>query len=180
VSIERILDVLRTSASQPYIGEPVSQLDHALQCAALAARAGADDVTIAAALLHDIGHLCAPDGAKEMPGLGVADHESVGATFLRDAGFDDDIAWLVANHVAAKRYLVATRPEYAAKLSEASRATLALQGGPMSPDEIAAFEREPRMKYALRLRAWDEQAKETAWSGPGLDSYRDLLERIRT
>src|SRR5205814_3836144 len=136
--VAAIVDLLRRSAADPYIGEPISQLEHALQTAALASRASADDVTIAAALLHDIGHLCATEDAPRMPGLGVSDHEHVGALFLRDAGFAEDVAALVDGHVAAKRYLVATRPEYAAKLSDASRATLALQGGPMSAAEVAA------------------------------------------
>jgi len=180
IGVAAIVDLLRRSAADPYIGEPISQLEHALQSAALASRAGAGDATIAAALLHDIGHLCASVDAPKMPGLGVTDHEHVGARFLRDAGFSEDVVALVDGHVAAKRYLVATRPEYAAKLSDASRATLALQGGPMSTAEVADFERSPRMKDLLRLRAWDEQAKVVGWTGPDLDSWVPLLERLVT
>lgn len=180
MNVDDLFARLRASAEEPYIGEPISQLEHALQCAALARGAGADESTIAAALLHDIGHLCAPDDAERMVELGVVDHEAIGARVVRDVGLPESVAWLVAHHVAAKRYLVATRAEYAAKLSEASKATLVIQGGPMTPDEIAAFEAAPRWKEALRLRAWDEQAKVVGWSGAALDDYRSMIERLRT
>jgi 2-amino-1-hydroxyethylphosphonate dioxygenase (glycine-forming) len=127
-----------------------------------------------------VGHLCAPDDATRMPGLGVVDHEAIGARVVREARLPEDVAWLVAHHVAAKRYLVATRVEYAAKLSEASKATLVHQGGAMTDAEARAFEAEPRSKEALRLRAWDEQAKLVGWSGPPLEDYRALVERLRT
>ena len=176
MNADALFERLRAAADEPYIGEPVSQLSHALQCAELASAAEADPDLIVAALFHDIGHLCGDDeGAEPMPGLGVARHEAIGARVLRAAGFSENAAWLVEHHVAAKRYLVATRPEYAAKLSAASRATLVLQGGPMSEAEVAAFEREPRFRDALRLRAWDERAKDPSWSGPPLAAYRALV-----
>lgn len=180
MNVDELFARLRASADEPYIGEPISQLEHALQCAALARGARADDDMVVAALLHDVGHLVAPDDAARMPELGVVDHEAIGARIVREVGLPESVVWLVAHHVAAKRYLVATRSEYAAKLSEASKATLALQGGPMNASEIAAFEAEPRWKAALRLRAWDEQAKLVGWSGPPLDDYRALVERLRT
>jgi phosphonate degradation associated HDIG domain protein len=173
-AIDELFALLETSADAPYIGEPVSQLEHALQCAALARQSGARDALVVAALLHDIGHLCAPD-APRMAGLGVLEHEHVGGKYLRARGFADEVCRLIGGHVAAKRYLVRTRAAYAANLSEASRGTLAYQGGPMRDDEVAAFESDALHRDMLRLRAWDEQAKQPGLQVPTLDTYKDAV-----
>lgn len=178
--IDSIFELLRASSKQPYIGEPISQLEHSLQAAWAASAAHASEALIAAALLHDIGHLCAPPGTREMPGLGIHEHEEIGAAYLRAAGFGEEVIGPVRFHVRAKRYLVAKHSAYRDKLSSASTATLAHQGGPMSNDEMAAFEREPGFADALRVRAWDEQAKVEGLEGPGLESFRPMLERLRT
>lgn len=169
--------LLTRSQSTPYIGEPISQLEHALQCGCLAAEAGASEELVAAALLHDVGHLCAPAGAPSMDDLGVALHEHIGAAWLRDRGFSRVIADLVEGHVQAKRYLVSRAKGYAGKLSAASAGTLAHQGGPMTDDEAEAFAQGPLFRDKLRLRAWDEQAKRVGWKVPDLGAYRALLER---
>ena len=44
------------TAGQTHYDEVVTQLQHAVQCAALADEAGVDDATVIAALLHDFGH----------------------------------------------------------------------------------------------------------------------------
>lgn len=177
VSLDEILALLGRSVDEAYIGEPVSQLAHALMAADLAARAHASPALVAAALLHDVGHLC-DRTAPRMASLGTLHHEKIGADFVRRAGFGEDVARPIEDHVRAKRYLVLRRPAYGAKLSEASTGTLAFQGGPMSEAEATAFEAEPGFKDALRLRGWDEQAKDAHWSGPSLDSYRPLLEGL--
>jgi phosphonate degradation associated HDIG domain protein len=176
--VDEIFALLLASRDMPYIGEPISQLDHALQCADLAREAGAGDDLVAAALLHDIGHLCAAGDAPRMDGLGVAKHESIGADHLRALGLPESVADLVEGHVQAKRYLCSTTAGYADKLSAASAGTLVHQGGPMSPAEQAAFAADPRFKDKLRLRAWDEQAKRTACSPPDLASHRARLIRL--
>ena len=175
--IDEILGLLARAEAAPYIGEPVSQLEHALQAAALAAQAGADPTLIAAALLHDIGHQLGASGAQ-MASFGARDHERIGAEYLARAGFGAELSALVEGHVPAKRYLVATRPEYAARLSDASRETLVHQGGAMSAAEQRAFEARPRHRDMLRLRAWDEQAKEPKKLVPGLDAYTELLREL--
>ena len=175
-SAQAVCELLRDAATSGYIGEDVSQLEHALQAAAAADRAGAPDSEVIAALLHDVGHLCAGPDAPDMEGLGVADHEGIGARWLADLGFDEDVTDLVDAHVQAKRYLVATRPDYAARLSEASAGTLRQQGGPMSAAEVAAFDASPRRDARLRVRSWDEQAKVPGQDVPGLDSYRERIE----
>lgn len=167
------LHLLARASGQAYFGEPVTQLEHALQSAKLAADAGADDETILAALLHDIGHVLEGEVDDE---LGVIDHDEVGLRWLREHGYGERLVLLVGGHVDAKRYLVATNPGYAARLSPASTATLARQGGPMNASEVDAFASHPLHREMLRLRSWDEQAKVPGLAVPDLDSYRALHE----
>ncbi len=142
-----------------YIGEPVSQIEHMSQAAQLAMAEGFDDEVVLAAFFHDIGHICAEDAAN-MDGFGVVSHERLGADYLRRIGFSERLARLVEYHVQAKRYLTLKEPGYYQRLSEASRRTLEFQGGVMSAQEAIAFEQDPLWAISLRLRHWDEQAKE--------------------
>ncbi|MDR9750822.1 HD domain-containing protein [Pseudomonas sp. SZMC_28357] len=142
-----------------YIGEPVSQIEHMSQAAELAMAEGFDDEVVLAAFFHDIGHICAED-AENMGGFGVVSHERLGADYLRRAGFSERLARLVEYHVQAKRYLTLREPGYFDRLSEASRRTLDYQGGVMSDAEADAFEQDPLCAVSLRMRQWDEQAKE--------------------
>jgi phosphonate degradation associated HDIG domain protein len=148
-----------------YEGEGVTQWQHAWQSARLARLAQAAPALELAAWLHDLGHLMS--GLAGTPTLdGVDDrHEEVAARALRPL-FGDAVAAPVALHVAAKRYLVATAPGYRERLSADSVRSLALQGGPMSNAECEAFRRLPHAGDALRLRAWDEAAKDAALLPP--------------
>lgn len=168
---EALLAVLERAKDRGYIGEPVTQLEHALQCAAAADRARAPEAAVLAALFHDVGHLIGA-GGPEMAGLGVVEHERIGAGFLRDAGCSAAVTHLVEAHVAAKRYLCFRDPSYLDKLSDASRGTLAFQGGPMREDEALEFAARPDLHWILALRSWDEQAKDPAARPPELDHYR--------
>lgn len=170
-----MLAPLSVAADRGYIGEPVSQLEHALQCAFLARRAGASGAEVLAALLHDIGHLVGAPDAPQVAGLGVMAHESIGARFLSELGVAPMICSLVSSHVAAKRYLARRKAGYYAALSQASRGTLAFQGGPMSEAEARSFELEPACAAKLRLRVWDEAAKRPDLDVPGLAAYVALL-----
>ena len=116
------------------------------------------------------------DDAPSMDGLGVVSHEGIGADHLAALGFGADVTELVRGHVEAKRYLVATRPAYAERLSEASRGTLRAQGGPLTPEACGAFERQPTFDALLRLRSWDDRAKVPGLDVPGLDDFVPLLE----
>lgn len=142
-----------------YIGEPVSQIEHMSQAAQLAMAEGFDDEVVLAAFFHDIGHICAEEAAN-MDGFGAVSHERLGADYLRRIGFSERLARLVEYHVQAKRYLTLKEPGYYQRLSEASRRTLEFQGGVMSAQEATAFEQDPLWAISLRLRHWDEQAKE--------------------
>lgn len=157
-----------------YYGEPVSQLEHALQSAQLAQEAGADNAVVLAALLHDIGHLLPSQiAADHMDDYGRVDHEQLGADFLRKQGFSEKVAQLIENHVNAKRYLVSVDKEYAAKLSEASTQTLLMQGGPMNAQDAGTFRQHPYFDDIIQLRRWDEQAKIPGLPTPTLAYFLD-------
>ena len=168
----------------------VSFLAHALQCAAAAEAAHpADEELIAAALLHDVGWLlprpasgalltAAPGTAGTAEEVFIARHDATGAAHLRALGFSHRLCALVAGHVAAKRYLVATEPAYAAALSPGSTWTLAQQGGPMSPAEAAAFAAHPLTPLCLALRRWDEAAKVPGLATPPWQAHAPRLRRV--
>ncbi|MBV4472996.1 MULTISPECIES: phosphonate degradation HD-domain oxygenase [Pseudomonas] len=159
--IDRVFGLYERFGASDYIGEPVSQIEHMSQAAERAMAEGFDDEVVLAAFFHDIGHLCA-EGAENMGGYGVVSHERLGADYLREAGFSERMARLVEYHVQAKRYLTLKEPGYYERLSEASRRTLAYQGGVMTAAEAQAFEQDPLCTVSLRMRQWDELAKETA------------------
>ncbi|KIY40262.1 phosphohydrolase [Pseudomonas sp. 10-1B] len=144
--------------SDDYIGEAITQLEHMSQAAQLAMAEGFDDEVVLAAFFHDIGHLCGGDAS--MGGYGVVSHERIGAEYLRRCGFGERMVRLVQYHVEAKRYLTLRQPGYYQRLSEASRRTLGYQGGMMNEAEADAFERDPLFEVSLRMREWDEKAKE--------------------
>lgn len=159
---EEILNLYQQFGDRDYIGEAVSQMEHMSQAAELAMNEGMEDEVILAAFFHDIGHICVQqDQVNTMKGYGVKSHEKIGADYLRHMGYPEKVARLVEMHVEAKRYLTIRYPEYYAGLSEASKQTLEFQGGKMTDEEASAFERDPLFQIAIKLRQWDEQAKET-------------------
>ena len=167
-----------------YSGEPVTQLEHALQTALLAEQADADDELVTAALLHDLGHLLAshhnsaPDSSSDTPTLqGIDDlHQYIALPFLRGV-FSDRVLDAVRWHVDAKRYLCATRPEYLASLSADSQRSLKLQGGVFSTDEAAKFIAQAGAEEAVSLRLWDDLAKIGGLATPTLGHYLQRAER---
>jgi putative nucleotidyltransferase with HDIG domain len=169
-----ISDLLRKAGQLGYIGEDVSQLEHALQTAHLASKSGAGPEVILAALLHDIGHYY-DDNNPQMDNVGTLNHEALGGEFLSKLGFSARVVALVQGHVNAKRYLVSTRSAYRKNLSPASQRTLEFQGGVMSAKEIQEFESHENFENLLKLRAWDDQAKIKGLRVPDLDSYNDLV-----
>ena len=168
------LDVtaLLLTRGDAHYGEAVTQRDHALQCAALASRAGADDELVLAALLHDLAHLALPEG-RDAP---ERHHGHEGATIVRPF-VPARVAWLIEHHVVAKRYLCAVDPSYAARLSAASVDSLRAQGGPLGKTELTALEAHPWFEDALRLRRWDEEAKDRDARVAPLASWVLLLEQ---
>jgi 2-amino-1-hydroxyethylphosphonate dioxygenase (glycine-forming) len=160
-TIKEIFGLYEKYGNEDYIGEPVSQVEHMSQSAQLAMDSGYDDEVVLAAFFHDIGHICVSRNKEnDMGGFGTKSHEKIGADFLREKGFSEKIAQLVENHVQAKRYLTFKYPEYFQNLSEASRKTLELQGGVMTKEEALSFEKNPLFELSIKMRQWDEQAKE--------------------
>lgn len=176
LTIDQIIRLYRTEGAARYGMEAISQEQHALQCAMLAEEACAPPELVAACLLHDLGHLLYDMDVAE--GLAHKDdlHEYRALPFLRGE-FPEAVIQPVRLHVAAKRFLCATDPEYGGSLSPASRRSLALQGGPFNDIELQRFLAEPHAMDAVALRRWDDLAKNPQCVTRGWDHYRGVLER---
>ncbi len=162
---------------QSFYDEVVTQLEHALQCAALAKQKNASPTLITGALLHDVGHIILDEHSAREAFLDTdLSHEEVGAQYLRPF-FPEAVTTPVRLHVPAKRYLCTTDASYWDGLSEASKRSLKLQGGNMSDEEREAFEQIPYFEDALMLRRWDDLAKVKGLDIPGLDTYRDVVQQ---
>ena len=159
-----------------YSGEPVTQLEHALQTAWLAEQADADDELVTACLLHDLGHMLNDQG--ETPSLrGVDDvHQYFALPFLRGL-FADRVLDAIKLHVDAKRYLCQVEPGYRAALSDDSKRSLRLQGGIYSPEECLVFIKQDGATEAVKLRKWDDLAKQRLLLTPPLDHFLQRVER---
>jgi phosphonate degradation associated HDIG domain protein len=175
--VDTIADLLETRGRAMYFGEDVTEAEHALQSAHLAERCDAAGPLVAAALLHDVGHLLHRKG-EDVADRGVdAKHETIGHAWLTRF-FGPAVAEPVRLHVAAKRYLCAVDKDYLARLSPASNQSLDLQGGPFTEAEVAEFERQPYFADAIRLRHWDDEAKVVGLDVPSFDHYRLLLKTL--
>jgi [1-hydroxy-2-(trimethylamino)ethyl]phosphonate dioxygenase len=173
--IEQIFERFERHGGKDYGGERVRQLEHALQCAALAEAEGATPALITASLLHDIGHLI-HDLGHAPAARGIDDrHEVLGQEWLK-RWFGADVTEPVRLHVPAKRYLTATDPGYFATLSSGSVRSLELQGGPFSAGDAADFIGQPHAADAVRLRRWDEGAKVPGKVTPDLVHFRRYIE----
>lgn len=171
--IDELFERYRQFGHRSY-GEEVTELEHALQTALLAREHGEEAPLIAAALLHDCGHLL-HDLGEEIADEGIdAVHEMIGAELL-SAHFPATVSEPVRLHVAAKRYLCQAEPGYLEELSAASQLSLSLQGGPMTSAEARSFENYPFFQSAVRLRRYDDAAKMIQVSTPSLESFRSLL-----
>jgi gamma-butyrobetaine dioxygenase len=181
--VDAIAELLRSDGARDYLGEPVTVAAHLLQAGALAEADGAPPALVAAALLHDVGHLRGADpsvaelsGRELMAGTDNR-HGARGAVWLSQ-WFPPAVTEPVRLHVAAKRYLCAVEPCYLALLSQASVYTLSVQGGPMTEDEARGFAAHPYAAGAVAVRRWDDQAKDPAAAVPGFDHFRPLLQSL--
>lgn len=173
-----LFDYLRAHGDKHY-EEEVTQMQHAVQCAALATRSQQPATLVTAALFHDIGHILADDPLEaNHPTLKDDLHEEIAANYLKDI-FPEAVLQPIQLHVAAKRYLCTLKPEYYEQLSEASQKSFRLQGGPMSEQEIAAFEQHPFHKAAVQLRGWDDKAKDVNIDHLEIEAFRvSVLEAL--
>jgi gamma-butyrobetaine dioxygenase len=184
--VDAIAELFASAGAADYLGEPVTVAEHLLQAGALAQAAGAPTALVAAALLHDVGHLRGADaeaGQVELSGRELMagtdnNHGERGARWLSGLRFSSEVTEPIRLHVAAKRYLCATEPDYFGRLSEASVYTLSVQGGPMTEAEARAFEREPHAAGAMAVRRWDDEAKDASAGVPGFEHYRLLLAAL--
>lgn len=176
-SVAEVLDLYRQWGREHY-DEQISQLDHALQTAALAGESDAPPELVAASLLHDVGHLLELQMARG-PGTATTDlrHEARGSKYLGDL-FSADVTGPIALHVRAKRYLCAVDPAYHAGLSEGSHRSLARQGGPLELTEVQTFEELRGFEDAVRLREWDDLGKVEGLEVLPMDHYCGLLESL--
>ena len=179
LTLDEIETLLMTRGHAQYSGEPVTQLQHALQAAQLAEASDADDELVTAALLHDLGHLL-DEPAVDTPSLhGIDDlHQYKVVPFLRGL-FPERVLQAIAGHVDAKRWLCAERPGYHDSLSEDSRRSLRLQGGIFAPEQAAAFIARPFAQDAVRLRLWDDLAKQVDLATPPLAHYLARARRCQ-
>jgi [1-hydroxy-2-(trimethylamino)ethyl]phosphonate dioxygenase len=175
--IDEIFALYDTRGAAAYFGETVSMTEHGLQAAHFAELEGAHEIVVAAALLHDIGHLIAtvPDDIADW--TVDARHEATGARWLGE-WFGPDVADPVRLHVRAKRYLCTTDPTYFSQLSPASVLTLKLQGGLLSADEVAGFEAEASCRDAVVVRRCDDRGKVAGLATRPLEEYRGLLRSL--
>lgn len=180
---DRLIEAMTKSAARQYGTERVIELAHALQCAELAAAAGADEELVLACLLHDVGRYAVAqdeigDTLEQVaPRAGKAPgHHEAGADLIQPY-VPERVAFLVRAHADAKRYLCAAEPGYYDTLSKGSKHTLTLQGGVMTADEAVSAATRPWWPDALRLRRWDDQAKVVGKPTRELASWEPLLRK---
>lgn len=173
--VDRLLELFAMRGTAQYGREAVSQAEHALQAARLAEAEGVAPALVAAALLHDVGHLL----AKVDTAVDDTDdrHEEIGWGYLKST-FGTAVAEPVRLHVPAKRYLCAVEPEYFSLLSAASVRSLELQGGRFTADEAEHFHRADFAADAVRLRRWDDRAKTPGIATKSLRDYAGLLRQL--
>lgn len=175
--VDFLADIFERRGGEEYLGEPVTMAQHMLQAAHFAEEAGESEIIIVAALLHDIGHFTSEFGTFSMEDVEDRHHEEGGAAVLGKF-FPTLVTDCVRYHVAAKRYLCAVKPEYLNQLSDASIHSLNLQGGPMNAGEIAEFESLPNHEKTVRVRYYDDAAKDDQLDTKPFSHYAPMVQGI--
>ncbi len=175
--VDFIGSIFDRRGGEEYLGEPVTMAEHMLQGATIAEQNGQPEEIIVGALLHDIGHFTSEFGTYHPDDTEDRHHEDAGAEVL-ERFFPSVITDCVRYHVAAKRYLCATKPSYFDRLSEASVHSLMLQGGPMSDDEVAAFEKNPNLKHIIAVRYLDDAGKRDDMETPDFWHFAPMVQRM--
>ena len=169
--------IFERRGGEEYLGEPVTMGEHMLQGATIAEQDGQPEEIIVAALLHDIGHFTSEFGTFMMDDTEDRHHEDAGAAVL-ERFFPKIVTDCCRYHVAAKRYLCATRPDYFNRLSAASVHSLNLQGGAMTPDEVVAFERNPNLEDIITVRYLDEAGKKAGMNTPDFWHFAPMVQNL--
>ena len=180
--IQKIFSYYEDYGDKDYIGEVITQNEHMIQSAMLAEKDNQSKEVILACLFHDIGHLiqleC--DKTKKMGKYGIKNHEKIGRQFLEDCKVPYPIPNLVENHVKAKRYLTYKYIDYILSLSDASKKTLYMQGGPMKVSEAEVFESSQLFDISIKMRDYDDKAKVKGVKINNFDYYKDMLKQVLT
>jgi len=175
--VDFIGSIFEKRGDEEYLGEPVTMGQHMLQGATMAEKSRESDEIIIGTLLHDIGHFTSEFGTFSMEDTEDRYHEDAGAAVLEQF-FPKIITDCCRHHVAAKRYLCATDPEYFQKLSTASIHSLNLQGGPMSEAELKDFEKNPNLKKILKVRLYDDAGKIPDMITPSFWHFAPLVQKM--
>lgn len=175
--VDFIGSIFEKRGDEEYLGEPVTMGQHMLQGATMAEQSREPDEIIIGTLLHDIGHFTSEFGTFSMEDTEDRYHEDAGAAVLEQF-FPKIITDCCRHHVAAKRYLCATDPEYFQKLSTASIHSLNLQGGPMSEAELKDFEKNPNLKKILKVRLYDDAGKIPDMITPSFWHFAPLVQKM--
>lgn len=176
--VQQVIDVFQQRGMEMYGSEAVTQLQHAIHAALLAQNEGAESSLVVAALLHDIGHIMDEGPLPTHESQNYDDKHETRAYAWLLLNFGQAVAEPVRLHVAAKRYLCTVDPDYTRQLSPTSLKSYFDQGGPMSAEEKAAFERNPFYERAVRLRRWDDAAKDPNAALPPIDSFADRMREV--
>jgi phosphonate degradation associated HDIG domain protein len=174
---QALFAMMEAQGGEAYFGEPVTVLEHCLQAAYYAQKAESSKELIAAALLHDVGHLLHHEGEDVAEKGQDTRHEELGEALLA-AHVPAAVTEPIRMHVAAKRYLCFAEQEYLGEISPSSLLSLGLQGGPMSAAEAEAFLAQPYAREAVELRRWDDEAKVPDLPVPALQSYLPLVSSL--
>ena len=175
--VDFIGSIFEKRGDEEYLGEPVTMGQHMLQGATMAEKSREPNEIIIGTLLHDIGHFTSEFGTFSMEDTEDRYHEDAGAAVLEQF-FPKVITDCCRHHVAAKRYLCATDPEYFQKLSTASVHSLNLQGGPMSEAELKDFEKNPNLKKILKVRLYDDAGKIPDMITPSFWHFAPLVQKM--
>ena len=181
--IDRLFAIFTRHGVRSYQSGGVSMAEHMLQTAAAAEAASAAPHVVTAALLHDVGHFLTdfakleddPKHASMLEATVDRRHEEAGARMLQPY-FPPEVVEPIRLHVQAKRYLSAVEKDYVKTLAPQALHTLGLQGGPMSPQDVAAFEDNPYSQAAAMLRRWDDAAVAPGLVTPDFEHYRAMLQ----
>lgn len=174
LTLPEIGQLFGQAGARLYGGEAITQSEHALQSAWLAEQSGADDALIIACLLHDLGHLLFDPSEQALAQSRDDLHQCRVVPYLRGL-LPDNVIEPIRLHVDAKRYLCGTEAAYRASLSDASRQSLALQGGAMDAVAAQQFISHPHAARAVALRRHDDAAKVVGWVVPPFASYWSRL-----
>ncbi|WP_263355239.1 HD domain-containing protein [Acidicapsa acidisoli] len=174
---EAVVAWMTRHGGEAYFGEPVTVLEHCLQAAFFARNKEKADSLVAAALLHDVGHLL-HQGGEDVADHGIDTRHEELADQMLAAHLPPSVTEPIRLHVAAKRYLCFAEPAYRDALSPSSALSLGLQGGPMSEEEAKGFLALPFALDAVALRHWDDEAKIAGLHVPEIESYLPLLKTL--